>query len=68
MKYSVEKIYHFQCDCGKWFSIADLEEMGVDRYTEITCPLCENSQSIGDMMINKEVEKLYREAIRLLFK
>lgn len=51
MKYSTEKIYHFQCDCGKWFSIADLEEMGTTIHTVITCPHCGISQAIGSMEI-----------------
>ena len=36
-RYSIETLYHFACDCGKWWSIGDYQKL---MTAEITCPNC----------------------------
>lgn len=49
MKYSEERLYHFNCDCGKWFSISDLCKLGATIHTEIACPFCKNTENLANM-------------------
>ena len=36
-RYSIETLYHFSCDCGKWWSVGDHQS---PSNAEITCPHC----------------------------
>ena len=35
--YSVEKLYHFRCVCGQWFSVGDFKP---ELYKKLYCPFC----------------------------
>lgn len=58
MKYSIEKLVHFQCeneDCKKWFSIGDAP---LDR--NYFCPWCGNIQMLFEaepMPLNQELSR-----------
>ena len=41
-----ETITHFNCDCGRWFSIAGFEPSNVHN---ILCPYCGYKQNVGEI-------------------